>query len=145
MLAALIASLALFVWHPVWLTPPLVTYTPLVYLLAWVPVWAIIALWKKPGRRMWRALLVGAVVITPCWCLIAAPMSGVGMTFEPGSLECVELDAGGGQTRYLCRTSSYRLTLKGPDSWPVARLEDFEGYDSISPPPLPTLTPVPPG
>lgn len=142
MLAGLAASFALFVWGRLWIIPPVLPYTPLVYLLFWVPMLVFLDPTRRPGTRLWLLITVLAMAIIPCCCIIYAPTSGLGVVFEAWTVECQKLDSGGGQARYLCRSASYRMEFTGPTWSPLVRLTELEGYDSVSPPPLPTLTPA---
>jgi uncharacterized membrane protein YhaH (DUF805 family) len=140
MLAALVMSLALFLWHPFWFTPPLTGFTPFVYLLAWVPVWAVGWRRGRLGDRARRSLLLIAVLVVPFWCVLASPIAGAGV-FATETPVCQELPASDGQVLYICESSEFTLVLKGPKGWPVARLEEFTLYGSDNPRPRSTPGP----
>jgi hypothetical protein len=131
-------SFALFTWAKIWLIPPVLPYTPLVYLLVWLPLWAFTPSKERIGANLWRFVILFAVVILPCCCFIYAPASGVGIMFEPWSVECVRRDGGGSQVTYLCRSASYRMEFEGVSWLPFVRLDHLQGYDSVEPPPLPS-------
>jgi hypothetical protein len=137
-IAGLSVSFALFTWAKIWIVPPVLPYTPLVYLLMWLPLWAFVSPKHRPRAKVWRLVILLAVVTLPCCCVIYAPSSGVGIVFEPWTVECVKQDADGSQVIYLCRSSSYRLEFKGVNWLPFVHLENIKGYDSGDPPPLPS-------
>lgn len=141
LLGGLVISFVLFVYARIWFIPPILPYTPIIYLSFWMPMLLYLDPTRRPGVRLWLLITLLALVIVPCCCIIYAPSSGLGIVFEPWSVECIKLDGGGGQAHYLCRSSSYTMEFRGPSWSPFVRLTELEGYDSISPDPLPTLTP----
>ncbi len=136
-IAGLSLSFGLFTWAKIWIIPPVLPYTPLVYLLMWLPLWAFIPTKKRIGANLWRFVILLAVVVLPCCCVIYAPGSGVGIMFEPWAVECISQDGEGSRVTYVCRSSSYWMEFEGVTWLPFVHLDTLEGYDSSGPPPLP--------
>ena len=85
--AGWVALMALNIWKPVWLTPPWLLYTPLLYallLLAWLPVLAHAA--ARVLRLRWAfVILAGAVTVHACVSCVF--LQGVGIDLIELSLE----------------------------------------------------------
>ena len=138
MVAGLAISFALFTWAKIWFIPPVLPYTPLVYLLVWLPLLAFVDPKKRIGASLWRLVILFAILILPCCCVLYAPSSGVGIVFEAWTMECVERETGDSDVTVFCRSSSYLMEFTGVKGLPLLRLESLEGFDSVEPPPLPS-------
>ena len=85
--AGWVALMALNIWKPIWLTPPGLLYTPLLYgllALAWLPVLAHAA--ARVLRLRWAFVILAGAVTVPA-CVNCVFMQGVGIDLIDLSLE----------------------------------------------------------
>jgi hypothetical protein len=125
---------ALAAWRPVWLAPPLLPYTPLVYLallLAWLPVLIICALRRPSGKPRTLVLIVAiGLLVSLSWCALTGPRAGFSLLFGAAdTVDCQEELLPEGWVRYTCTRSFFYETdtyvLEGRENCPFVRLVEF--------------------
>jgi hypothetical protein len=129
-LLALLAAYGLNLWRPIWLAPPWLTLTPLLYQVLYVPGFALLALafWQLlPQRRVLAVLLT--LVVSPALC---AGCFLVTATLAPRSqAEVIALGVLSGELgmqTFECRAPSERVyecdwrqsSSDGPEVWIVS-------------------------
>ncbi len=131
--ATLILGNGLVVAWPLWLAPPRLSYTPLVYLIpavAWFPVTLICLLLRPTGRGSFSSvvfLVIFGIALCIFTSAIAGPNVGI-LSFTPQ--ECQQENAATGQSRYTCKhtsafgvaSSTSQVVFEGPTVLPFVRL-----------------------
>jgi hypothetical protein len=123
----MVIGMGLTVLWPMWLAPPLLAYTALIYLLlsiAWLPTLMVCALLRPTGERHIVALLVGLGILGVFVVMaVVGPHMSV-WTFTPTACQREVLRQG--LVRYTCKQSQmfgYQLyVLEGSEGSPFARL-----------------------
>ena len=100
--------LILFVWLPVWITPPYTQYTPYLYLILLI-LWPILLF--SALRRVMRLTLLSAsavLVVIAVIVITFLTLAGMGLTIMLESVmlppRCETEDMAEGQVRYTCET-----------------------------------------
>jgi hypothetical protein len=126
-LAVLAIGIALNLWRPIWLAPPRLELSSLLYpllALAWVPVLAACALLRPvgPRRPVFNLILLG--LLATLGASLLAPPGPSGSLFAP--LDCQSEPLAGNRVRYTCKADRMVLVttyvLEGPAGWPFVWL-----------------------
>ena len=116
--------------RPVWFAPPLLPYTPLVYLglaLVWVPVLGGCAILRPIGgcRDPARPFILG-LLVSLVWGILSGPSLGAEMLSPLRVLNRRSEPLPGNQTRYTCISTAFFASttyiLEGPEGSPFVRL-----------------------
>jgi hypothetical protein len=90
-------------WHPLFVTPPYIDFTWVVYVLlglTWIPVWGICG-WLKPAGRIRRPFLlavIGVLVVAINVCSLSNLPAG----FWGSPLECRVISSTPRRVQYEC-------------------------------------------
>ncbi len=124
------AGVILATLRPVWLAPPLLQYTPLIYLslaLVWLPVLSVCAILRPIGG--WRnpvKLVVLGLLVSLLWGTLSCPSLGTEMWAPLRVLNCRTEPLPGNQTRYTCTSTGVFVyttyVFEGPNWSPFVRL-----------------------
>lgn len=124
------AGVILATLRPVWLAPPLLQYTPLIYLslaLAWLPVLGVCAILRPIGG--WRnsvKLVILGLLVCLLWGILSGPSLGAEMLSRFRDLNCRTEQLLGSQTRYTCTSTGFfaytTYVFEGSDRLPFVRL-----------------------
>ncbi len=130
----MLVGVGLAATRPVWLAPPRVDLTPLVYLILaflWLPVLIICALLRPAGRaRIGVLVLVMGLLVSGGWCAFFNVNAGwrplLGSTFQCRTEPIPETAL----VRHTCTRSAMFLIetyiLEGPEGSPFAWLVDIQ-------------------
>ena len=108
------AGVILATLRPVWLAPPLLQHTPLIYLslaLAWLPVLGVCAILRPIGG--WRnsvKLVILGLLVCLLWGILSGPSLGAEMLSRFRDLNCRTEQLLGSQTRYTCTSTVFLHT-----------------------------------
>ena len=124
------AGVILATLRPVWLAPPLLQHTPLIYLslaLAWLPVLGVCAILRPIGG--WRnsvKLVILGLLVCLLWGILSGPSLGAEMLSRFRDLNCRTEQLLGSQTRYTCTSTVFfaytTYVFEGSDRSPFVRL-----------------------
>ena len=133
-LATIILGNALVALWPLWLAPPRLGYTLLIYLIlavTWYPVTLICVLMRPTGRDSFAALLF-LVMFGGVVCLIALALAGpnVGLVFFV-TPDCPQEVVAPGLYRYTCQEEGFlaapdQVVFEGPTWSPFVRLVSWK-------------------
>jgi hypothetical protein len=109
--AVMVIGMVFSLARPVWLAPPLLQYTPLIYLasgLGWLVVY-VVCIFRRPegGWRIPLGILVVGVLASLVWLTLLGPNFEFNLTSPFSDLNCTSEPFGNGQIRYECRATSF--------------------------------------
>jgi hypothetical protein len=122
-------GLALALLRPVWLAPPMIALTPIVYLVlltTWLPALVVCAVFRPiGGRRVPILLATLGLLMTLAWSMLIGPSAGMSLLVT-SRMACQRELISPGQVRYTCIASfpyyNDTYVLEGPDGSPFLRL-----------------------
>lgn len=122
-------------WRPLWLAPPHLTETPILYILlglAWIPVLIVCRLLHPVPARRYAVSLILAVLISAStgMVLITNGLQAVSDSIAPP--KCNSEPLPDHQVRYTCYRSlimgGWKYTFEGAENSPFGRLVNAEIY-----------------